>query len=250
MTKRNIDLDRGLFAIAFSVVRRNWLPCGVAAVLLLAANVGEGYWQVPLVFAVTRALIIMIVGYSIYRTILSDGRLAGLRAVATDEGRVPWRYTGVMLMILSPILILGIVWTAPGGAGGPSNLNEVVFGVVMVMAYATGYVLLGTALPEIAERGEVSLAQAIARGRANFRRISRQMVLGPWIFRACTVLVMIGLALMGVTTDLFSGHNGAFQPAALAPMLLFTTGHVFAEVLTAVVLARAYRSQPGAAGRS
>jgi len=241
MNNTKIDLNRGLFAIAFSVFRHNWLPCGIAALLLLASNVGEGYLHALMPFVVLRSLIIMILGYSVYRTLLSGGRLCGLRAVATDEGRVPWRYSGVMLMILTPILVLGITWTAPGGSAAPSNLNAIVFALVMVILYATGYVLLGTALPEIAERGDVSLRRAIGRGRANFRRISRAMVLGPWIFRVGTILMMVVMALMGVTIDLFDGRGGAFQPAALAPMLLFTTCLVFAEVLTAIVLARAYR---------
>ncbi len=55
---------------------------------------------------------------------------------------------------------------------------------------------------------------------------------------------MICASLMGVTVVLFNGHTGAFQPAALGPMLLFTTSHVFAEVLTAIVLVRAYRRFP------
>jgi hypothetical protein len=244
MINKKIDIDRNLFALAFSVMRCNWLPCGGVAVLLLAANVGEGYLHAPLAFVVLRALIIMIVGYSAYRVLLSGGKIAGWRAVATAEGRLPWRYTGVMLMILTPILVLGIVWTAPGTGVGPNSISEIVFGVVMVVAYASAYVLLGTALPEVAERGEVAMSEAIARGRSNYRAIAMPMVFGPWIFRAATVAVLISASLMGVTVDLFDAGTGAFQPAALGPMLLFTTGHVFAEVLTAIVLVRAYRRYP------
>ena len=40
MTNRKIALDRRLLPPAFSVMRRNWLPFGGAAVLLLAAEVG------------------------------------------------------------------------------------------------------------------------------------------------------------------------------------------------------------------
>ena len=241
MKNRKIDLDRNLFALAFSVMRCNWLPCGGAALLLLASDLGEGYLHAPLAFAALRALVIIIVGYSAYRALLTGGEVAGWRTVGTAEGRIPWRYAGVMLMILTPILILGIVWTAPGTGVGPSSLNEIVFGVVMVVAYASTYVLLGTALPEVAERGEVAMSEAIARGRSNYRAIAMPMVFGPWIFRAATVAILISASLMGVTVDLFNGHTGAFQPAALGPMLLFTTGHVFAEVLTAIVLVRAYR---------
>ncbi|MHA1537838.1 MAG: hypothetical protein ACTSUD_09795 [Alphaproteobacteria bacterium] len=249
MTNEKIDLDRKLFPLALSVMRHNWLPCGIAAVLLLASNVGEGYLHAPLVFPVLRSLIIMIVGYSIYRVLLSRGRITGWRAMATDEGRIPWRYAGVMLMILTPILVLGIVWTAPGGEAGPNSIPEIVFGVVMVVAYASAYVLLGTALPEVAERGDVALAEAIGRGRANYRAIAMPMVFGPWIFRAATVAVLISASLMGVTVDLFDLNTGAFQPAALVPMLVFTSGHVFAEVLTAIVLVRAYRRYPAVAPR-
>ncbi len=246
MTNKKIDLDRRLLPLAFSVMRRNWLPCGAAAVLLLASNVSEGYLRAPLAFPVLRSLIIMIAGYSIYRVLLSGGKVAGWRAMATDEGRVPWRYTGVMLMILTPILVLGIVWTAPGTGTGPSSIPEIVFGVVMIVAYASAYVLLGTALPEVAERGEVALGEAIARGRSHYRAIAMPMVFGPWVFRAATVAVLISASLLGVTVDLFDANTGAFQPAALGPMLLFTTGHIFAEVLTAIVLVRAYRKYPAA----
>ena len=241
MKNRKIDLDRNLFALAFSVMRCNWLPCGGAALLLLASDLGEGYLPAPLAFAVLRALLLMIVGYSAYRALVTGGEVAGWRAVATDEGRIPWRYAGVMLMILTPILILGIVWTAPGTGVGPSSINEIVFGVVMVVAYATVYVLLGTALPEVAERGEVALSEAIARGRSNYRVIAKALVFGPWLFRAATVAVIISASLMGVTVDLFNGQTGVFQPAALGPMLMFKACHVFAEVLTAIVLVRAYR---------
>ncbi len=98
MKNQKIDLDRRLLALAFSVMRCNWLPCVAAAVLLLASNVGEGYLHAPLAFAVLRSLIIMIVGYSAYRVLLSGGKVAGWRAVTTAEGRVPWRYAGVMLV--------------------------------------------------------------------------------------------------------------------------------------------------------
>ena len=244
MKKPKIDLDRGLFALAVSVLRCGWLPCGTAAMLLLATKVGEGYLHAPLAFAVLRALIIMIVGYSACRALLSGGTVSGWRAVATEEGRIPWRYTGVMLMILTPILLLGIVWTAPGTGVGPSNLNQIVFGVVMVVFYASAYVLLGTALPEIADRGKVALSRSIERGRSNYRVIAMAMTFGPWVFRAATVAILISASMMGITVDLFNGRTGVFQPEALGPMLLFTTGVVFAEVMTAIVMVRAYRRYP------
>jgi hypothetical protein len=109
MTNQKFDLDRGIFPLAFSVVRCNWLPFCAAAVLLLLTNVSQGYLYAPLAFIVLRALTIMVVGYSAYRVLLTGGRVAGWRALDTDDGRIPWRYAGVMLMVLAPILILGIV---------------------------------------------------------------------------------------------------------------------------------------------
>lgn len=239
-----IDLDRGLFPLAASVMWSNWLPCLSATVLLLLTDVGSGYLDAPLAFAVLRALLLMIVGYSAYRTLLTGGVVSGWPAIGTVDGRIPWRYTGVMLMILTPILLLGIVWTAPGSGVGPANLAEVGLGIVMVIAYAALYILFGTALPEVAETGSASLGAAFERGRRNYRAIGRKMVFGPWVFRASTVLFMLGLNSLGVTVDFFNGETGAFQAAALGPMLIFKASHVYAEVLTAIVLVRAYRQFP------
>lgn len=240
-----IDLNRNLYALGFSVVRANWLPALLATLLLLGSYVGSGYVDAPLSFAVIRSLLIMIIGFSIYRVLLSEGRIAGLRAIATEDGRIGWRYIGVMFIILSPILFLGIVWTAPGTGVGPSSIAEIGLGLVMVICYGTGYIVLGTALPEVVERGDVSLADAITRGRQNYRAIGRALVFGPWLFRAGSMLIMILLAKNGVKTDLFTyGHHGEFQPAALVPMLLFSGCYVFAEVLTAIVLVRAYKRFP------
>lgn len=244
MSDPKFDLDRGLFPLAFSVMRCNWMPFGVAALLLLAANIGQNYLEAPLAFAVLRSLIIMIVGYSAYRVLLSGGQVSGWRAISTADGRIPWRYIGVMMTILTPILILGIIWTAPGAGGGPSNFGDIAFALVMVVIYANAYIILGTALPAVAERGDVPLSEALVRGRDNYRAIARAMLFGAWLFRAGTMLALIGASLAGVTVDLFDMSTGAFQPAALLPMLLFTTSHVFAEALTAIVLMRAYRRYP------
>jgi hypothetical protein len=244
MKSNDINLDHNLFTVAISVARCNWKPSVAAALLLLGASAGQHYVSEPLPFTVLRALILMIVGYSAYRALLSGGAVAGWRSIATADGRIPWRYAGVMLMILSPVLFLGIVWTAPGTGVGPAGLGEVALGLVLVVAYTVAYVLLGTALPEVAERGDASLSTAIARGRAYYRRIATAMVLGPWIFRACVLVVLIGASLAGFTVDLFDARTGAFQPEALLPVLFLTGGHVFAEILTAVVLVRAYRSYP------
>lgn len=245
MKNDKIDIDRNIFTLGFSVMRCNWLPASIAVSLLLASYVGTGYIDKQLPFAVARSLLIMIIGFAAYRVLVSEGRISGIRALATDDGRVGWRYAGVMLMILTPILLLGIVWTAPGTGVGPSSLGEMGLGIVMVIAYGAGYILLGTALPEVVERGDVSLSEAIARGRQNYRVIGRWLVFGPWLFRAGSMLFMIILAKSGVTTDLFSGgYKGTFQPAALGPMLFFSTCYVYAEVLTAIVLVRAYRRFP------
>ncbi|MGR3718172.1 MAG: hypothetical protein ACU0B1_15680 [Thermohalobaculum sp.] len=244
MNDRNIDLDRNLFLIAFSVARWNWMPCAVAALLLLASNAIMGFVDAPLTLAVLRALILMIVGYSAYRFVLSDGGVSGWRAIATAEGRFPWRYAAMMLIILSPVLVLGVVWNAPGTGVGPSSLGDIVFGVVMVVIYAALYILVGTALPTIVERGEVSLIEAFERGRRNYRAIGRALVFGAWLFRVGSLLFMIMLYYLGVTTDFSAPGAGAFNAAAFGPMLLFMCSHVFAECLTAIVLARAYRRFP------
>jgi hypothetical protein len=241
MSRQAIDIDGNLFLVALAVFRRNWMPFVVAVLLLLAANASAGFVDAALAFIVVRALILMIAGYAAYRCLLSGGAVAGWRAVTAAEGRVPWRYAGVMLILLSPILVLGIVWTAPGAGPAPENLGQVVLGLVLVVIYAALYVLIGTALPAVAERGEVALGEAFERGWRNYRVIGRSLVLGVWLFRAGSMLMLIGLNMAGVTTDFFVPGSGAFQAMALGPMLLFNCSHVFAECLNAIVLLRAYR---------
>ena len=151
-------------------------------------------------------------------------------------------------MILTPILILGIVLTAPGTGVGLNSLTEikflVVLGVVLVLAYSIVYVLLGTALPEIAERGKATLGEAFERGRSNFRVIAKALVFGPWVFGAGTMAAIFLAVREGVMVDLFNASTGAFQPAGLRQMLLLTSSIVFLEVLIAIVMVRAYRRYP------
>ncbi len=236
-----VDIDRNIYAVAGRVAWANIGPCLAAAALLTLTDIGAGYLHAPLAFAVARALILMIVGYAAYRTLLSGGAARGWRAVATPEGNVPWRYAGIMVIILGPILLLGVVWTAPGGGIGPSGLAEIVLGLVMVITYASLYILFGTALPEVAERGVVSLRDAFERGRANYRRIGRAMVFGPWLFRVASILALLALNVSGVETDPFSLDARVLQPVGMLPLFAFKASHVFAELMTAVVLVRAYR---------
>ena len=241
MNGQKIDLDANLFRLACTVVRRNWAPFAVATLLLLASDASTGFAKAPIAFAVMRALVLMAAAHTAYRFLVSGGAIAGWRATTTPEGSFPWRFAGVMLIILSPILVLGIAWNAPGGVQGPSDFSGIVFGVVMVVIYASLLVLIGTALPAVAEKGQVSLSEAFQRGRRNYLVIGRALVFGVWLFRAGSVLAVIGLFLLGVTTDFFAPGAGEFHAAAVGPMLLFNFSHVFAECLSAIVLTRAYR---------
>lgn len=234
---RAIDPEAPLYLAALAVLRANFGPCATVALLLLGANIGAAYLDAPLAFAVARALVIMIIGYSAYRTLTTNGAVRGWRAVATPEGRVPWRYAGIMLTILAPVLILGIVWNAPGGHIGPDSVGEIGFGLVMILLYGALYVLLGTALPAVAATGHADLAETLARGRADYREIGRALVFGPWLFRAGALLVVVVMALAGIPVDAVDIH-GRFEPRGLVPMLFLTSAHVFAEILTAVVLTR------------
>ena len=241
MTRGGMDPDRNVYAAALAVTRANWAPCAAATLLLVATDLATSFLHAPLAFAVLRALILMIVGYSAYRALLSGGAIRGWEAAATPDGRVPWRYAGVMLIILGPILFLGIVWTSPHANIGQGRVADILLGLVMVMGYASLYVLLGTALPEVAERGEVSLRRAVERGRARYREIARSLVFGPWLFRAASLVVLMGLSAAGAEIEPYSVDARAFSPVGLVPLVAFKASHVFAEVMTAVVLVRAYR---------
>ncbi|HSF94830.1 MAG TPA: hypothetical protein VLA52_07370, partial [Thermohalobaculum sp.] len=191
MKPHPIDPDNGLFPVAFAVMRCIWKPFLLAVAVMLAASAAQGYVHDPLPLTILRALALMIAGHAAYRALLTRGRVAGWRAAATRDGHVPWRYSGVMLMILAPMLLLGLIWTAPASAASepalsPRGLDGIALGMLLMIGYAVGYVLLGTALPEIAERGDAALGRAIARGRAHYRRIATSLMFGPWLFRTST----------------------------------------------------------------
>lgn len=245
MRRRAIDINENLFLTALAVFRLNWLPYSLAALLLLAANASDGFLAAPLAFAVVRALILMIIGYAAYRCLLSGGAVSGWQAVS-ERGRIPWRYAGVMLIILSPIMVLGVLWIEPGKGASPDTLGQIGMGLALIVVYAMLYVLLGTALPAVVERGDAALGEAIARGRRNYAAIGRTLTIGVWLFRSGSMLALIGMNAAGVKTDFFDA-SGAFQAAAVGPMLLFNCSHIFAECLNAIVLLRAYRRYPAEA---
>ena len=76
--------------------------------------------------------------------------------------------------------------------------------------------------------------------------IAKALVFGPWVFGAGTMAAIVFAVWMGVMVELFDGHTGAFQPAGLGQSLLFYSSTVFVQVLTAIVLVRAYRRYPAA----
>ena len=257
MSTTTLDPDNGLFPSAFATVRATWQPFVAATFLMVIADLAQDFLPSPLPFAAFRALVLIIAGFAAYRALLSRGRIAVWTAAATETGRVPWRYAGIMLIILAPTLFLGVIWTAPGGiadtsgaaashagatiGGVPVILVEIGLAPVLMIAYTVTYVLLGTALPETVERGEAPLRRTVARGWANYRRIALGLMFGPWLFRASMVVIIVMAGLAGFSTDFLNDHTGVIEPWALIPMMIFASGHVFAEVLTAVVLVRAYR---------
>ncbi|HUS54769.1 MAG TPA: hypothetical protein VMY41_12290, partial [Thermohalobaculum sp.] len=81
MKSRMIEIDDNVFLVAFSIVWRNRMPFAAAASILLATNAGHDFIDMPVAVAVLRALILMIVGYSAYRCLLSGGTIAGWQAV-------------------------------------------------------------------------------------------------------------------------------------------------------------------------
>ena len=240
MDERTIDLDRNLFAVAFSVFRGNWATYATAILIWLASVAVAGVIEAPVGLALLRMALVVIVGHAAYRFLLT-GAVRGWRAIATADGRLPWRYAAVMLIILSPTLILGIVWNALGTGVGPSGLGEIGFGMAMVVIYVALYILVGTALPAVATHGRVSLGDTLRRGWRNYRAIGLSLVLGVWLFRIGSILVVVVISSLGITVDFYPPGGGSFRPEAAGPMLFLMFSHVFAECLSATLLLRAYR---------
>lgn len=239
-----IDLARPLYPLALSVLRLNLAPAVLALACLILLNVAQSFTGPTIALAPLRMLVMVMIAHAAYRVLLTAGEVHGMMALADPNGRAPLRFLGVMVLIFLPIVLIGAVWTTPGG---PEALGGLVFLgaiLVMVLAYGALLVLMGTALPELADTGHAHPGAALRRGLANYRRIARGLVLGPGLFGVVHGLALVAAGLLGLPQGAYNPETGAFSPGALAVLCVLLTGNLYSVTLAAVVLTRAYRGAP------
>lgn len=245
----HVDLSRRLYPLAFRVLRENAAPAALLLSVLMLLNIVQGVAGPSVGLAPLRLGCLVLMAHAAYRVLLTSGAVQGMAALSDPNGRAPLRFIGVMVLIFLPMILIGAIWTTPGG---PQMLGGFFFVgaiLLMVLAYGALLVLMGTALPELAERGHADPAAALRRGLAGYRSIARGLVLGPGLFGVANGLVLVIAGYLGLPDGAYNPATGTFSPGALAVLTLLSLGNLYSVTLAAVVLSRAYRAEVPAPGR-
>ncbi|WP_342078511.1 hypothetical protein [Yoonia sp. SS1-5] len=124
----------------------------------------------------------------------------------------------------------------------PSDPNVMVISIMGLIlgAFVLTLLFFGTALPAAASADQWGPPTSLSRGIKTWKYVLGGLLVGQVLFTACLVLIIFGLASFGL--QIGSGLTGTgginFVDAALG--LVFSTAIVFGNVLTVVVLCRAY----------
>ncbi len=238
----SVALSRPLYPLALAVLRLNAAPAALILAILLLLNIAQSFTGPTIAHAPLRLACIVMAAHAAYRVLLTGGEVYGCRALTAPGGRAPLRFLGTMVLIFLPIVLLGAVWTTPGGPEMIGGLYFIAAIFVMVVAYGVLLVLMGTALPELADTGHADPKASLKRGLANYRRIAWGILLGPGLFGMLHGAVLVVAGLLGLPQGAYNPETGVFSPGALAVLAILTLGNLYSVTLAAVVLTRAYRS--------
>ncbi len=239
--RARIDMSRGSWALAPDVVLRNGASFSLVTILLTATHMLQQWDFAPAAIPTIRMMLLIVTGFIAYRTLMSGGDKVGLSALLDAPRGDVTRFAGVMLIILAPIVVLGLCLKIPALSAMLPPGGLIPFMMLMVVTYGALMILLGTALPATAARGDATLRSAIRRGRAGYREIGRAMVFGPWLFSVLYSLALLSTQALGLPAMVGPGDSGWMVAVWLIAQLLSSAGHVFAAAMTAVVLSRAYQ---------
>lgn len=248
MSNARIDLARPIYPLALSVLRLNVAPAALVLAVLILLSMVQSFTGPSMALAPLRLACMVMFAHAAYRVLLTSGRVHGCIAFADPAGRAPLRFLGTMVMIFMPMVLIGAVWTTDGG---PELLGPRVFiGAIllMVISYGVLLVLMGTALPELADTGRTDPGAALRRGFSSYRTIARGLLFGPGLFGVAHGLVLVAVDYLGLPQGAYDAETGTFLPGALAVLSVILLGNLYSVTLAAVVLTRAYRNAGASAG--
>ncbi|MEO0820989.1 MAG: hypothetical protein AAF074_11255 [Pseudomonadota bacterium] len=229
----------------------------VAMALALGLANAEVIARLALILIVTDGLCVILFGgaprmilnflfwslviYVALRTLLSNGRVAGVAALFREDGSLPWRFLVRAFLlnvpgVLAILMIGGLLLPALGQA------PALAFGIAAgLCVHAATLALFGSMLVDIANGGDGDAERALARGRTLFLPVTVMMLSGP----ALAELILLGFERILVALDAplrtVAVENDHASPVGFVLDALLLTGSAVVSVLTAVVLGRAWQ---------
>ncbi|MEM7527912.1 MAG: hypothetical protein AAF416_09550 [Pseudomonadota bacterium] len=174
------------------------------------------------------------------RSMLSGGRFAGLDAVLTADGRMPWLFVfrAVVLMmpgILALLMIGGLMMPVLGTAGA------LIAGVVVGLAtYAITFALFGTMLADLAAGGDGNPEVALGRGQARFAAAFALMLTGPVLAELALYVVDRLVYAIALPDRAILPETEHISLLGLGVDAILLTGGIYVSLVTAAVLGRTW----------
>lgn len=227
--------DQGIYAIAWGGFRKNYAAfAGLALTIafldsLLLAIGRDG-------FGISLFMTIML-NLAAHHILLHDPKDAQEVIPAPIKGMPIFRFCWwSFLLMLPPSVIAAILIVGGGGSPG-----AVVFGAVVAIAiFAVTLGLFGTILPEIVLGERADLVAAFARGKRVLWPTIGRLAIGPGAFWILLVLGQVVLALLGAPSDAYDPETGQVSWIGGVVAILVMIGVIFASILAAAVLCKAY----------
>jgi hypothetical protein len=231
-----IDFDRGVYALAWAAFRANYEVFAALALLIVFADPVVELAGISDALPFARSTVIPIMIYQVAAwSLMHDGR-----PFAGQE----WRQVRFVRFALWTILMM-----LPALVAGIAMLRDAGLPVMLAGVYA-GYILTlaacGTVLPEIAAGGRGNLAAALRRGRRAFLPALGDLLRGPVVFALAVLLAGVLPQVIGIPVWVLDPNTGAVSWLGTVMVLAVDLMSVFADVLMAAALCKAWHRGGGA----
>lgn len=186
-------------------------------------------------------LFAVLVMHAALRTALSGGRVRGLAAALTPEGRLPWAFLLRTALLIAPGFL---AFMLVGGLLAPTMGIEgaLIVGVtVSIAVQAVTLALFGIMLVDIAGSGPGDAEAAMAKGRRHLTVILTMMLTGPAAVEIAVFLTRRAFIGLGTGDRVAVPGAAHIDPLGLILDVATLTGAAVVSLMTAAVLLRAAR---------
>jgi len=228
------DFNRGIYPIAWQAFRANfWMLVALAAVFALIEEAGGAVSHAALDF-----LLSALLNLSAHWVLLYGG-LSARPATEMPVLRFVWASFLLALPAAAVAVVLMLAFGLDRDAVLPAFAG-------FLGALGVTLALCGTVLPSIAMGGRIDLAAALGRGRRVFWQTLAALAGGPAAFWTLLASVQGGLRAAGLPLSPYDTTARGLDAAGVAVALAIMLANVFACLLGAAALCRAYYRGGGA----